>query len=45
MDMKEKGGDVGWIHLYEDRVQMAGCCENSNEPSGPIKAGNFVTVS
>jgi hypothetical protein len=32
--------DVGWINLAYDR-EVAGCCENGNEPSGAIKCGEF----
>lgn len=30
---------LGWIHLA---VLVAGCCEQSNEPTAPIKGGEFL---
>jgi hypothetical protein len=43
MDLREIGfGDVDWIHLAQDKVQVAGSCEHGNEPSGSIKCGEFL---
>jgi hypothetical protein len=36
---------MGWIKLAQDMVQWAGFCENGNEYSGNMKAGNFITSS
>jgi hypothetical protein len=33
--------DVDWTHLAQDR--MTDCVERSNETSGSIKTGNFLT--
>jgi hypothetical protein len=42
MDLKEVGwGGVDWIDLAQDR-QVAGAFECGNEPSGPIKCGEFL---
>jgi len=32
---------VDWIHLAQDRGQWQ-TCEQGNEPSGPIKCGEFL---
>jgi len=31
-----------WMHLAQDRDQLAGPCEHSNEPSGSIKVWKFL---
>jgi hypothetical protein len=42
MDLQEVGcGGMDWIGLAQDR-QVAGTCECGNEPSGPIKRGEFL---
>jgi len=38
-------GGVDWIHLAQDREQVAGSCKCSNEPSGSIKGEGFLTES
>jgi hypothetical protein len=32
---------VDWIDVAQDRGQVAGCCEDGNEPSGSLKCGDF----
>jgi len=32
---------VEWIDVTQDRGQVAGCCEDGNEPSGSKKCGDF----
>jgi hypothetical protein len=32
---------VDWIDLAQDS-EMAGCCEEGNEPSGSVKCGEFL---
>jgi hypothetical protein len=32
----------GWIHLGQDRDQLVGSCEHSNEPLGPMKGREFL---
>jgi hypothetical protein len=40
MDLQEVGcGSMDWI----DMAQVVGTCEYSNEPSGSINVGNFLT--
>ena len=34
--------DMDWIDVAKDRVQVAGCCECGNEPSGSIKCEKFL---
>ena len=34
-------GDVEWIDLAQN-IQVAGCSECGNEPSGCIKCGEFL---
>jgi hypothetical protein len=42
MNLREMGIDgANWIQLAQDRVQW--WAENSNEPSGSIKKGYFLT--
>ena len=42
MDLQGVGcGGVEWIELAQDR-EVAGSCECGNEPSGPIKCGEFL---
>ena len=42
MDLQEVGrGDMEWIELAQDRVQVVGPCECGNEFSYPIKCGEF----
>jgi hypothetical protein len=41
MDLAEIGWEgVDWMRLAQEPV--AGCCEHGNEPSGPIKGGEFL---
>jgi hypothetical protein len=43
VDFREIGfGDVDWIHLAQDRGQVAGSCEHDNESSVSIKCGEFL---
>jgi len=35
-------GGTDWIELAQDKGQVAGNCECGNEPSGPIKCGEFL---
>jgi hypothetical protein len=32
---------VDWIHLAQDRL-VADSCEQNNEPSGSVRAGEFL---
>jgi hypothetical protein len=44
MDIQEVGGvGMGWIDLAQDRGQVVGTCECSNEPSGSIPCDKFLT--
>jgi hypothetical protein len=38
---KKWDGGMEWIDMAQDR-DVVGCCENGNEPSGPIKCGEFL---
>jgi hypothetical protein len=39
IDLRKTGWEcVDWIHL----VQLAGCCEHGNEPSGYVKGSKFL---
>ena len=43
MDLREVGCAVmEWIVLAQDRGQVAGTCDFSNEHSGLIKCGEFL---
>jgi hypothetical protein len=33
---------VNWIHLIEDRIQLAGSCEYSDEPLISIRGGELL---
>jgi hypothetical protein len=35
-------GGVDWIGLVQDRDQLAGCCEYSDETIGFLKCGEFL---
>jgi hypothetical protein len=44
MDLQEVRGGLGdWMELAQDRLQVAGTCGHSEELSGSINAGNFLT--
>jgi hypothetical protein len=40
-DLTEIGKGVGWIHLTQDRAQLAVSCKHGNEPPCSIKCGEF----
>jgi hypothetical protein len=43
IDLREiKWEVVGWVHLAQDKDQVAACCEHGNEHSGSIKGGEFL---
>jgi len=42
MDLRKIEKEIeNWIHMAQDRGQIAGSCEHSNEPAGYLKGGEF----